>query len=141
MVFTFKGSEHFIGYLKAHNFVWQGCFFFHYYLATLTTNRAQMFTHFVRMLRYSKWKDWSLTVTNSVHVSLIQKIAHVKLYLVRINLVPKVWIIEGLYYKKASKSKVHTTIHNLFEYTDDWHALSTHTRNCFIHRLKLTWTI
>ena len=30
--------------MKAHNFVWQGCFFSHSYLATLTTNEAQTFT-------------------------------------------------------------------------------------------------
>ena len=31
--------------LKAHNCVWQGCFFFfHYYLATSTTDWVQMFT-------------------------------------------------------------------------------------------------
>ena len=33
-----------INHLKAHNFVWQGCFFFHYYLAILTTDWAQIFT-------------------------------------------------------------------------------------------------
>ena len=33
-----------IKHLKAHNFLWQGCFFFHYYLATPTTNWVQIFT-------------------------------------------------------------------------------------------------
>ena len=33
----FWGHE--IKHLKVHNFVWQGCFFFHYYLATSTTNQ------------------------------------------------------------------------------------------------------
>ena len=33
-----------IQHLKAHNFVWQWCFFFHYYLAILTTNWGQIFT-------------------------------------------------------------------------------------------------
>ena len=31
-------------HLKAHNFMWQGCFFFHYYLANLTTNWAKILT-------------------------------------------------------------------------------------------------
>ena len=33
-----------INHLNAHNFVWPGWFFFHYYLATSTTNWAQIFT-------------------------------------------------------------------------------------------------
>ena len=33
--------------LKAHNFVWQGYFFFHYYLATTMTDWAQIFTVFL----------------------------------------------------------------------------------------------
>ena len=33
-----------IKHLKAHNFVWPGIFFFHCYLATSMTNRAQVFT-------------------------------------------------------------------------------------------------
>ena len=41
-------------------------FFFHCYLATLTTNWVQSFTGlvFYAMLRYTKWEDWSLTITN-----------------------------------------------------------------------------
>ena len=38
----FWGLE--IKHLKAHNCVWKGCFFFHYYLATSKTNWAQIFT-------------------------------------------------------------------------------------------------
>ena len=33
--------------MKAHNFLWQGCFFFHYYRATSTTDWAQIFTGFL----------------------------------------------------------------------------------------------
>ena len=66
----------------------QGCFFFHYSLTTSTTNWVQIFTFyayvevyqvrrlvfdnyqrcpvFLRMLRYTRWEDWSLTITNSV---------------------------------------------------------------------------
>ena len=36
-----------IKHLNAHNFAWQGCFFFHYYLATSTTDWAQIFTGLV----------------------------------------------------------------------------------------------
>ena len=32
-----------IMHLKVHNSVWQGCFFFHYYLPTLMTDWAQIF--------------------------------------------------------------------------------------------------
>ena len=38
----FWGTE--IKHLKAHDFVWQGCVFFHYYLATSRTNWVQSFT-------------------------------------------------------------------------------------------------
>ena len=38
----FWGPE--IKHPKAHNFVWQGFFFFHYYLATLAINWVQIFT-------------------------------------------------------------------------------------------------
>ena len=41
-----------IKHLKAHNFVWQGCFFFHSYLLTSTTNWAQIFTG---LLFYACW--------------------------------------------------------------------------------------
>ena len=30
--------------MKAHTFMWQGCFFFYFYLATSTTNWVQIFT-------------------------------------------------------------------------------------------------
>ena len=33
-----------INHLNAHNFVWQGLFFFHYYITTLMTDWAQIFT-------------------------------------------------------------------------------------------------
>ena len=33
-----------IKHLKTHNFLWQGCFFFHYYIATSTINWVQIFT-------------------------------------------------------------------------------------------------
>ena len=53
--------------LKAHNSLWQGCFFFHYYLATSTTNWSQI-SRGLHMLWYSWWEDWSLTITEiSVH--------------------------------------------------------------------------
>ena len=42
----FWGPE--IKHLKAHNFVWQGCFFFHYYLSTSVTN--WMISNFHRFL-------------------------------------------------------------------------------------------
>ena len=44
----------------------KGVLFFHSYLATPTTNQAQIFTgfnYFMHMLRYSKWEAWSLTIT------------------------------------------------------------------------------
>ena len=49
-----------IMHLKAHNlFVRQGCFFFHYYLATSTTNLIEFkfpqACYFMHMLRYTKW--------------------------------------------------------------------------------------
>ena len=37
----------FYSYLKAETFVQQGCFFFHHFLATSMTNRAQLFTDLV----------------------------------------------------------------------------------------------
>ena len=33
--------------VNEHNFGWQGCFFFHFYLATSSTNWAQIFTGFL----------------------------------------------------------------------------------------------
>ena len=66
--FRFWGLE--IKHLKAHNFVWQGCFIFFSYLATPTTNWALNFYRFVIlciMLLYTKWEDWSLTITKSVY--------------------------------------------------------------------------
>ena len=36
-----------INHLHEHDFVWQGCFFFHYYFATLLTNWAQIFKGFL----------------------------------------------------------------------------------------------
>ena len=41
----FLGLE--VKHLKSHNFLWQGWFFFHYYLATSTTNWAKKFHRFV----------------------------------------------------------------------------------------------
>ena len=43
---------HKVKHLKAHNFVWQGFFSFHYYLANSTTNWAQTFTG---LLFYTCW--------------------------------------------------------------------------------------
>ena len=42
-------------------------FFLYYYLATLTTDWAQIFTSFVIlciMLKYNEWEDWFLTITS-----------------------------------------------------------------------------
>ena len=60
----FKASE-------STQLVLQGCFgfFFHYHLATSTTKMSSHFHRFVIlyiMLRYTKWEDWSLTITKSV---------------------------------------------------------------------------
>ena len=47
----------------------QGCLFFHYSLATSTTNWAEIFTDFVILCMVEKhkvWEDWSLTITNNV---------------------------------------------------------------------------
>ena len=47
----------------------KGVFFFHSYLATPTTNWAQIFTgllFYAYVERYTKWEDWSLTIINSV---------------------------------------------------------------------------
>ena len=62
-----------IKHLKAHNFVWQGCFFFHYYLATSTTNWAQIFTgllfyayveiHQVRRLVFDNYQQCPVSST------------------------------------------------------------------------------
>ena len=63
--------------IKAHNFVWKGCFFFHYYLATWwpVEPKFSQVCYFMHVLRYSKWKDWSLTITNSVY-SVFNSIAY-----------------------------------------------------------------
>ena len=42
LMFIIWGPE--IKHLKAHNFVWRGCFFFHSSIATSTTNWVQIFT-------------------------------------------------------------------------------------------------
>ena len=59
-----------INYLNAHNFVWQGCFFFHYYLATSTTDWYQIFTG---LLFYACWDTptvkasfWQLPIVSTV---------------------------------------------------------------------------
>ena len=64
----FWGLE--IKHLIAHNFVWQGCIFFHYYLATSTTNWAKICTG---LLFYACWDTpsentglWQLLIMSSV---------------------------------------------------------------------------
>ena len=50
-------------HLKAHNFVWQRCFFFQYYLATSMIIWVQTVTGLsCMMLRYTKREDWYLTI-------------------------------------------------------------------------------
>ena len=57
-------SEVFLSHLKAHTFVQQGCFFFHYSLTTLMTNGVKMFTdlicwvHQVRTLFFDDYQMW-----------------------------------------------------------------------------------
>ena len=62
-------------HLNAHNFVWQGCFFFHSYIATSTTIWAQIFTglFYAYVEIHQVWEDWSLTITNSVQCLYSQK--------------------------------------------------------------------
>ena len=48
-----------INFLNAHNFVWQGYFFFHYYLASSMTDWAQIVTgllFYAFMLRYTNYE-------------------------------------------------------------------------------------
>ena len=57
-------------HMKAHNFVWQGCFFFHSYLATSTTNWAQIsqvcyFMH-VEIHQERRIGLWQLPIVSSV---------------------------------------------------------------------------
>ena len=67
-----RGLE--IKHLKAHNFVWQGCFFFHSYLANF-----HRFVILCIMLRYTKWEDWSLTITRCpVSLSWFNLLEHEK---------------------------------------------------------------
>ena len=53
--------------------VWQWCFLFHYSLATSMTNwvKISQICYFMDMLGYTKWEDWSLTITKEVPVPLI----------------------------------------------------------------------
>ena len=60
-----------IKHLKAHSFVWQGVFSF----IIISQPRRPIIElkflqvcHFTRILRYTKWKDWSLTITNNEQV-------------------------------------------------------------------------
>ena len=59
-----------IKHQKAHNFVWQGCFFFHYYLATSTTDWAQIFTGFFLCTCWNtptvKTSLWQLPIVSTV---------------------------------------------------------------------------
>ena len=56
------------------NFMWQGCFSFHYYLATLSTNWVQIFHRIVIlcicMLRYTKGRRLVFDNYQSCQVSL-----------------------------------------------------------------------
>ena len=53
-----------IKHLKAHNFVWQGCFFFHYYLATSKTVWAQIFTGLLFYAYVETHQLWRLVFDN-----------------------------------------------------------------------------
>ena len=71
LIIRFWGLE--IKHLKAHNPVWQGCFFFHYYLATSTINWAHIFTgllfktyveiHQVRGLVFNNYQRCPVSLT------------------------------------------------------------------------------
>ena len=62
-----------IKHQKAHNFVWQGCFFFHYYLATSMTDWDKIFTgllfyayieiHQVRRLVFDNYQTCTFPLT------------------------------------------------------------------------------
>ena len=57
-----------INHLKAHNFVWQGFFYF-IIISQLRRPIELKFSqvcYFMYMLSYTKWEDWSLTINNSV---------------------------------------------------------------------------
>ena len=60
---------------KAYNFVWQGCFFFHYFsqLRRPIGLRFSQVCYFMHIVRYTKWEDWSLTITNIVHCLKVWK--------------------------------------------------------------------
>ena len=67
-----------IKHLKAHNIVWQGCFFFHYYLAISMTNWAQMFTQFFFFFSCTCWDTpsektglWQLPIVSIVFLNLM----------------------------------------------------------------------
>ena len=61
-----------IKHLKAHNSVWQGCFFFHYYLATSMTNWALKYLHRFDILcicwdtASGKTVLWQLPIVSSI---------------------------------------------------------------------------
>ena len=57
--------------MKAHNFVWQGCCFFHYYLGTSTTDWVQIFTGlllyaYVEILQVKRAGLWQLPIVSTV---------------------------------------------------------------------------
>ena len=57
-------------HVNAHNFVWQGCFFLSFLSHNFDDWLSSNFHRFccnMYMLRHTKWEDWSLTLTNSVH--------------------------------------------------------------------------
>ena len=63
----FWGLE--IKHLKAHTFVRQGCVFCFIIISQLRRPIELKFSQvclFMHMLRYTKWQDWSMTITNSV---------------------------------------------------------------------------
>ena len=55
-----------IKHQKSHNFVWQGCFFFHYYLATSMTDWVQIFTGWLFCADVEKTGLWQIPIVSTV---------------------------------------------------------------------------
>ena len=65
----FWGLE--IKHLKAHNFVWQVCsFIIILQLRPPIELKFSQVCYFIHVLSYTKWEDWSLTITNCVQCLL-----------------------------------------------------------------------
>ena len=114
--------------LKAHKVMQQGCFFFRYYLATSTTNLAQIFTgllfyafvgiHQVRLLVFDTYQTCPLSSTfkcfdavfvtatqevNSFRQSWIPSVCH---DFHSLNSVHKIWIWPHLHLALYSRLKI-----------------------------------